>query len=142
MPAPVTPDTAEVCTLPSAADYYWHIRAKDRAGNWSRWSLTRMFSCYVGISGRRGTLPFGLAPAGPQPATRCARFVLSLPRPERVEARVHDAAGRNVATLAAGVLDAGSHELQWDAGSAGAGVYCLLVRTPDRSAAIRFLVVK
>ncbi|UCG44320.1 MAG: hypothetical protein JSU73_06880, partial [candidate division WOR-3 bacterium] len=78
VPASVTPDTAEVCTLPSAADYYWHIRAKDRAGNWSRWSLTRMFSCYVGLAGRKGIPSFGLARAGPQPAIRGARFVLTL----------------------------------------------------------------
>jgi len=142
VPSPVTPDTAEVCSLPGAADYYWHIRAVDRAGNWSRWSPRRMFSRYVGLAGQEGTLLFSLAPAGPQPATRRARFTLSLPRTERVEARVYDAAGKEVAILAAGILAAGRHELQWDVRSASSGVYCLLIRTPDRSAATRFLVVK
>ena len=51
MPAPVTPDTVEVCSLPGAADYYWHVKAGDRTGNWSNWSLARMFSCYVGLAG-------------------------------------------------------------------------------------------
>jgi hypothetical protein len=142
VPAPVLPDTAKVCTLPSAADYYWHVRAGDRAGNWSNWSQVRMFSCYVGLAGHEGGLPFGVSMAGPQPAVRDARFVLSLPNAGRVEAWVHDAAGRNVATLADGILGAGNHELRWDAGPACSGVYCLLVRTPDRSTATRFLVVK
>jgi hypothetical protein len=142
VPSPVTPDTAEVCSLPGAADYYWHIRAGDRAGNWSRWSLRRMFSYYVGLAELEGTSAFGLALAGPQPAIRHVRFVLSLPRAERVEARVYDAAGKKVATLAAGILGAGKHELQWDAQSAGSGVYSLLIRTTGRSTASRFLVVK
>ncbi|UCG41771.1 MAG: hypothetical protein JSU73_07730 [candidate division WOR-3 bacterium] len=142
VPAPVTPDTAEVCSLPGAADYYWHVRARDRAGNWSRWSLTRMFSCYVGLAGRKGIPSFGLAPAGPQPAIRGARFVLTLAEASRVEALVYDATGKVMATLAAGILGAGRHELQWDAQSASAGVYCLLIRTPERSAATRFLVLK
>ncbi|UCG43612.1 MAG: hypothetical protein JSU73_03070, partial [candidate division WOR-3 bacterium] len=142
VPSPVTPDTVEVCSLPGAADYYWHIRAGDSAGNWSNWSQARMFSRYVGLAGRKGIPSFGLARAGPQPAIRGARFVLTLAEASRVEALVYDATGKVMATLVAGTLEAGKHELQWDAQSASAGVYCLLIRTPGRSAAGRFLVVK
>jgi hypothetical protein len=68
----------------------------------------------------------------PNPFNPVVRVPLLLERASRVDARVLDLAGRQVAVLSRGVLAAGSHELVWDgsdsAGRAAAsGLYLLQV---------------
>lgn len=100
------------------------------------------------------TLPVGVPPAGPlatlelgvptpNPSRGAVRLALDLPAAGAVEAGVFDLAGRRVASLAAGALAAGRHDLSWDGRDAAgravpAGVYFARVtsRLGTRSRAI------
>ena len=75
------------------------------------------------------------APA-PNPSRGTVRLALDLPSAGPIDAAVFDLAGRRVATLAAGRLEAGRHDLVWDgrdlAGRAApAGVYFARVSSRD-----------
>jgi hypothetical protein len=76
-----------------------------------------------------------LAPNPTRNATE-ARFLL--PRRARVSSSVHDLAGRRVATLLDGEMEAGEHVITWngrdaEGGSLAAGVYFLSVTTPGKT---------
>ncbi|MCA9755285.1 MAG: S8 family serine peptidase [Candidatus Eisenbacteria bacterium] len=77
-----------------------------------------------------------LAPPTPNPASVESTIRFGIPRDDRVQLRVFDPAGRRVATLVDGALEAGNHELRWsgrdDAGNTvGSGVYLLELRMGD-----------
>jgi len=56
----------------------------------------------------------GLSPARPNPTRGSSRIDLTLSRPRSVDVGVFDLAGRRVATLTRGMLEAGTHSLVWD----------------------------
>lgn len=66
---------------------------------------------------------FELLPAFPNPFTSRTRVTFSLPETGHVVLRIHDALGREVATLTDGVLEAGSHGFTFEAPGLPAGVY-------------------
>lgn len=69
----------------------------------------------------------------PNPFTGQVSLRVELDRRIPVDVRIHDLVGRVVAVLSDGVaLDAGLHELRWEAGSAPAGAYFVVVRAGDR----------
>jgi len=85
----------------------------------------------------------------PNPARTARGTTLSLTLPSRgsVEASVYDVAGRRVAELAHGVLEAGAHRLVWDGradrrGPAPAGVYFVKVRTAGGDLSRKVVVVR
>ena len=76
----------------------------------------------AGVAGVPRGVPASLvlAPPAPNPFRDAARIAFALPRRGPVTARVHDAAGRLVRTLAAGeVFTAGPHVIVWDGAVAG-----------------------
>ncbi|MBN2415441.1 serine hydrolase [bacterium] len=73
------------------------------------------------------------------PATTI-RFTLAVR--ERVHLAVYNAAGRRVAVLADGVMDAGCHELVWNAADRPSGVYICRIRTETGEGARRMLLLK
>jgi hypothetical protein len=79
------------------------------------------------------------APA-PSPARDHARVTLEIDEAQPVAVAVYDALGRRVATLAEGVLAAGSHTLALDASALPAGVYVVRA-TGGTSTAVRRLTV-
>lgn len=84
-----------------------------------------------------------LAPPSPNPFRDAARLAFALPREAAVTARVHDAAGRVVRTLADGaVFGAGPHLLVWDGVAAdgrpaGPGLYFISLHAGAERAARR-----
>jgi hypothetical protein len=85
------------------------------------------------------------APA-PDPTRGAVRAVLHLPAPRRVQATVHDAAGRRLRVLESATRS-GTVTLTWDgrdgAGrDAGSGVFFLRVRAGDETLARRFVRVR
>ena len=74
-----------------------------------------------------GSPPIGstlyLSPAFPNPSAAAVGISYSLPKPGEVELAVYDIVGQKVATLAAGVMSAGRHEVSWNGASVAAGVY-------------------
>ena len=65
-----------------------------------------------------------LLPPSPNPASRRSRIAFDLPAQGRVDLRVYDTLGRQVAVLIdGGDLGPGRHETVWEAGRAASGLY-------------------
>ena len=64
-----------------------------------------------------------LSPASPNPSAAAVGISYSLPKSGEVELAVYDIVGQKVATLAAGEMSAGRHEVSWNGASVAAGVY-------------------
>jgi len=75
--------------------------------------------------GQAGALPVELylSPNYPNPFNATTVFRFGLPTATRGSLRLYDILGREVATLADGVLSAGEHRLVWDGSHCAAGVY-------------------
>jgi hypothetical protein len=72
-------------------------------------------------------------PIRPNPSVGTARMRFALPQRGRVDLALYDIQGRRLATLVAGDMDAGWHEVSWDGridagGSVGAGLYFARLR--------------
>jgi len=85
--------------------------------------------------------------ASPNPTAGGVRVSFELPVRERVELHVLDVAGRRVASLPSGVLEAGHQELRWDGRDESgravrAGLYFVQFRTESRSAVARVVVTR
>lgn len=76
----------------------------------------------------------------PNPSRGRAVLVLTLERPQHVEAALYDALGRRVAALRGGLLAAGTHRIEVDASALPAGVYVARV-VGESSAASRTLTL-
>ena len=75
------------------------------------------------------------------------RILLMLPRACSLKLDVYDALGRRVRRLAEGKMSAGRHVLDWDGRDelgreVGDGVYTLLLMTPDRRIARKFVLLR
>ena len=66
-------------------------------------------------------------PPSPNPASGTLRFSVAAAQAQHVEISVLDLAGRRVASLHRGVLEAGEHSFAWSATNANAGLYLLLL---------------
>ena len=88
-----------------------------------------------------------LGPATPNPASRELRLDFTLPSRGPASLRVLDVAGRHVATLVDGVLDAGRHEARWNrrdvsGRAARAGVYFCELRAAGARLSTRFAIIR
>lgn len=87
-----------------------------------------------------------LTTVGPQPASGTVRFRLGLGTGTQVTAEVFDLAGRRLARLVDGPLQAGWHTLEWsghEAADGGApGVRFLRVRTASGERTLRFVALR
>jgi len=85
--------------------------------------------------------------AYPNPFNPSVRIAFVNPSRGAVSATVHDVAGHRVATLAARVMEAGAHELQWDGRnesgeSVGSGVYFVRLHAGAFSAKAKLVLVR
>jgi hypothetical protein len=67
----------------------------------------------------------------PNPFNPSTTIRFSLPRSERVDLRMYDLLGREVARIVQGVFRAGTHEIPWTAGGVASGVYLCRLRAGD-----------
>jgi hypothetical protein len=65
----------------------------------------------------------------PNPFNGISNFQFRLPSAASVSLKIYDLLGREVATLLDGELDAGSHNVLWDASDQASGVYAYQLRT-------------
>jgi hypothetical protein len=75
-------------------------------------------------------------PIAPNPSHGRIRFALSIARRQSLDLSIYDLAGRRVATLCNGVLEAGNHPFEWDGVTtddhpASAGIYLVRFRGDD-----------
>ena len=89
---------------------------------------------------------FALAPLAPNPTRDLSQIEFSLPGISPVRLSVFDLGGREVATIADGVFEAGVHRVSWDArsqsGRVPPGLYFVQMRTPGRQLIRRLMVVR
>ncbi|UCG44305.1 MAG: T9SS type A sorting domain-containing protein, partial [candidate division WOR-3 bacterium] len=144
LPSPTTTDTWVLASLPAQGEFYWHVRAKDSAGNWNDWCPAWQFNYFLGLAGKTRSLLRGpkLKVLGPMPFTGSARFVLTLQSHGHVRAEVFDPTGQRVGMLADSRFAAGVHDLSWHAAHASPGVYYLRVRAGDLVVSKRLVLAR
>ncbi len=128
--APGTPGTRDsftVTNLWTGTGYYFAMRTRDAAYNWSAISNVAYESPSYAAA---DPVTPGLAFSGPRPnpALAAARFAITLPSAGRVRVEAMDVGGRRVRTLEDGVRAAGPGEVVWDlrdetGGRVAPGVY-------------------
>jgi Asp-tRNA(Asn)/Glu-tRNA(Gln) amidotransferase A subunit family amidase len=129
--------------LPPAETGTWNqavARFSDNGTDVVELALTKVDVADAGPAGLR-------LRASPNPFTASTRFRFGLPRAQRVQLLIYDAAGRRVATLVDADLPAGSHSLTWDGrDTAGrrqpAGAYWARLRGAGRDEQSRLILLR
>jgi hypothetical protein len=78
----------------------------------------------------------------PNPFNPSTTVTFSLPRRDYVMLAVYDILGREVARLADGAMDAGTHRISWDAARVTSGVYLYRLRTSGGTISRKMIIVK
>lgn len=78
----------------------------------------------------------------PNPFNPSTTIHFSLPAAEDVAVKVYDMLGREVETLFAGTLTAGTHEMRWNAGMRAGGVYFCRLQTERSVLTTKLLFIK
>jgi len=78
----------------------------------------------------------------PNPFNAVTHVAFGLPEASRISIRVFDIAGREVATLVSGNLEAGNHTAVWNAEGFNSGVYLLKMETPNFSNVRKVTMIK
>ena len=86
--------------------------------------------------------PFALEPIRPNPTSGLASLAFTLARPDRVEARVFDALGREVRLVDLGRLPAGPVETSIDTSGLAPGVYAVRLEAGGETRSRRVTVVR
>jgi flagellar hook capping protein FlgD len=133
------PDTGYVA---SPGSWYYKLTAIDIHGNESPASLVSPTGTVAVPSSAPAELAFALQSSNP--SRGAASFRLALPRDARVNARLFDAGGRLVRTLADGVMPAGERALAWDGrdesgGDAPPGIYFVRTIADGRAFGVRLV---
>ncbi len=114
--APRAAGQPEQFTVPGLAvgpNYFFALRTRDEAFNWSSISnVIAMSSTTTGVE--PGAAAFAFAPPTPNPVRSEAVFAFSLPGDAPLAVDVFDVNGRHVRALARGWRSAGASTLRWD----------------------------
>lgn len=78
----------------------------------------------------------------PNPFNPTTTIRYALPSSDRVELKIHDILGREVATLVDGVEEAGEHVVHFDARGLASGAYFYTIRTPKFTQTRKMLLTK
>ena len=78
----------------------------------------------------------------PNPFNPQTTIRFGLPEPARIRLVVYDAIGRHVYTLLDGFMEAGRHEVEFNAGSLPSGSYLYRLETPEGSTTKSMLLAK
>ena len=85
---------------------------------------------------------FALSQNYPNPFNPSTSITYQLPAAVKVDLRVFDVLGREVAVLASGVQSAGSHTVKFDAASLSTGVYFYRLSAGTATATMKMLLLK
>jgi hypothetical protein len=85
---------------------------------------------------------FRLSQNYPNPFNPQTEIEYTLPRDERVELRIYNVAGAEVAVLADGRRAAGPHSVRWDAGDLASGVYFCRMQAGGVSRTVKMVLMK
>src|SRR6185369_16536688 len=108
LPRPAgTSQTFTVAGLYSGLKYYFALKTRDDAGNWSAISNVTMKMATTTVDVPLATFTLGFSAPRANPARRGAAFMLTLPEVARVEIMAFDVQGRQVRSIASGEHPAG-----------------------------------
>jgi len=96
----------------------------------------------VGVEGMPAPGSFTLTQNYPNPFNPSTTLSYTLTRREHIRLAVTDALGREVAVLADGMMDAGTHEVRFDAGRLAGGLYIARLTADGRSQTRKMLLMK
>jgi hypothetical protein len=117
--------------LPEAAQLIWRVRAQNASG-FSPWSDVSQYrtSGTTTPTEEAEELPATaeLFQNYPNPFNPSTTIAFELPSASDVTLTIFDLMGREVATVASGMLSAGRHEVRWDAGRLASGMYVYRLR--------------
>ncbi len=85
---------------------------------------------------------FSLADAYPNPFNPTTTISFTVPEAGVIELRIFDLAGREVATLVNGSVEAGSHHVEWNAASMPSGTYFYSLKAAGYTATKKLLLLK
>ena len=143
-----TPHQARLQNLLLGTRYYFRVFATDPSGNVTATALDS-FVTLTGAVDVADRVPdhLDLSAGAPNPTSGGTRFRLALPRPARVEFRIHDVLGREVWSRPAGAMPAGRHEIEWPGTDASGkrvapGLYLARMRVEDRRWLRRIAVIR
>ena len=139
-----TPGTSAETAL-GAGTYYWRVRGENETylGAWSpAQRLLVGTSTAVVPDGAELPAAYRLEPNYPNPFNPVTQIRFGLPVASDVRVAVYDVLGREVATLADGVMPAGWHEVRWDADRLASGLYVCRLETTDVRHVRKMLLVK
>jgi hypothetical protein len=118
-------DTLFVWTTPEeSSTWWWRVRAENKAG-WGSYCEPRQISV-LPVSAELATgLPrqFELRPNRPNPFNPTTQIRFGLPEPAEVRLEIFNVLGQRVTMLVNGRLDAGWHEVPFDASGLSSGIY-------------------
>jgi hypothetical protein len=78
----------------------------------------------------------------PNPFNPTTTVCFTLSRPGPVDLRVYDVAGRETATLAHGMMDAGRHEAVWNAAGISSGVYFYVLEAEGKTICRKAVLIR
>jgi hypothetical protein len=126
------PGTSFTWTVTGPATTTLLLRARDAGLGGASSTTVTPVTVTGGTTGVNGGDPVAasFSSAWPNPARGSVRFELGLPGDRMVDVAAFDISGRQVATLAHGVMGAGRHSLLWNAAGGGlpAGIYLVRAR--------------
>ncbi|HKQ59486.1 MAG TPA: FlgD immunoglobulin-like domain containing protein [Candidatus Eisenbacteria bacterium] len=149
LPAPATAGTTETFTVNGLApntSYYFAMKTRDDANNWSTISnIAFLPGGTVGVEDAPVALEFS-APM-PNPARFSVTWAYALPEPAPMIVEVFDLDGRRVRTVADGMRPAGQGQVRWDLRDASArpvsaGIYMVRARMGGQVWTRRVAVVR
>jgi hypothetical protein len=149
LPAPSRPGAVQSAIVEGLLDntiYYFALKTRDDAGNWSALSnVVRYPTITTGVGD--SPLATGCSLPWPNPARSATRFALGLPEAAEVQADVFSVSGRHVRSLVNGPRPAGRSEVEWDLRDGNgervaAGIYLLRVRLGERIWSRRVTVIR
>jgi hypothetical protein len=119
-----------------------------RQGCWEEWSQSwdwKLIEYSVGVQESEKTGPpagLALLQNSPNPFSTVTTIEYSLPSPSDVTVKVYDVLGREVATLASGFTNSGTHSVKWEAKDAVSGIYLYKITADGHSSVKKCIVVK
>ncbi len=143
MDSVLTDTTIAVIGLYFDTEHWWRVRAKNAAG-WGSFSDARMFRTMDVSAERHAELPdnFFVAQNYPNPFNPVTQIQFGLPLDMHAKLEIFNIIGQRVATLVDGPLQAGWHEVSFDASRLSSGVYLYHFRAGDYMETRKMLLAK
>jgi hypothetical protein len=127
-----TSDTAKTLSgFPEGQNYYWRVRASNVSGS-GPWSTLSSFpTTPTAVKGEEGGIPteYSISQNYPNPFNPTTKIKFALPQRSLTKLIIYDLLGREIQTLINKELEAGYHEINFDATNFPSGVYFYRIQT-------------